>query len=267
MGAGHPLPPLHAVASGREEAPAIVFLHGFMGSAYDWDGIIARLQTCARCIAIDLPDHGGSRVAIEYDFDDVTRALDAVLERFSCEAPIVVGYSMGGRVALYWALHTSHRFARLVLESASPGLMEDAERTARRAVDAARAEAIQRDFPAFLRDWYAQPLFASLAGNPQRLERVIQERLQSNTPAVLARSLRCLGTGAQPPLWDALPRCACPVEVVAGAEDAKFTTLASRMTERFADARVHVAPQAGHAVHTEQTAWYAAMLAALLEHF
>lgn len=256
--------PLHAVATGSVEGTPVVFLHGFMGSLHDWDPIIARLSHSVRCIAVDLPDHGQSRASTDYDFDEVAQALDEVVGRFACIRPIVVGYSMGGRVALYWALHAAHRPRRLVLESASPGLAEEIERQTRREEDAARADAIERDFPAFVREWYSQPLFATLSRDQR--DRLVRTRLRGNAPAALARSLRCVGTGSQPPLWDALPRCALPVEVVAGEQDVKFAAIADQLARAFPEARLHCVPGAGHLVHIEQEERFAALLSTIAAH-
>ncbi len=253
--------PLHAVATGPAEGTPVVFLHGFMGSLHDWDPIIARLSHSVRCIAVDLPDHGQSRASVDYDFDDVARALDEVVRRFDCIRPVVVGYSMGGRMALYWALHAAHPPRLLVIESASPGLAEESARQTRREEDAARADAIERDFPAFVREWYSQPLFATLSRDQR--DRLVRTRLRGNAPAALARSLRCLGTGSQPPLWDKLPQCTCPVDVVAGELDLKYAGLGRQIARELPEARLHHVSGAGHIVHLEQEEWFTALLSSI----
>lgn len=68
----------------------------------------------------------------------------------------------------------------------------------------------------------------------------------------LANSLRGVGTGAQPSLWERLPALRIPVLLIAGALDAKFRRTAERMTERLPNARLEIVPDAGHAMHFER---------------
>ena len=72
-----------------------------------------------------------------------------------------------------------------------------------------------------------------------------------NTPAGLASSLRLAGTGTQEPLWDRLAEIRCPVLVVVGENDAKFTDLGRRLVDGLADARLEIVADSGHSVHLE----------------
>ena len=131
------------------------------------------------CIAVDLPGHGASLglPPDTYTIEGATRAVIRTLDDIQVSRPVVAGYSMGGRLALYLALRFPERCAGLILESASPGLESASERAARRAADESKAERLQSgDFEAFLRDWYAQPLFASLAQDENLLHRTIEAR-------------------------------------------------------------------------------------------
>lgn len=76
----------------------------------------------------------------------------------------------------------------------------------------------------------------------------------------LAGSLRGLGTGRQPSLWERLPEVRVPTLLVVGEEDGKFTRVAYEMTKRLPEARVVVVPGAGHTVHLENPAGFAAAL-------
>ena len=88
--------------------------------------------------------------------------LTALLDRLGIARAPVVGYSMGGRVALHLALGAPERVAALVLESASPGIADAAQRAARVKSDEALADDIERlGIEAFVDRWEAQPLFAS----------------------------------------------------------------------------------------------------------
>ncbi len=182
--------------SGDGGARAVLFLHGFMGSAEDWRGVTAALDDRFRCLAVDLPGHGASLglPPEDYTIEGTTRALIRLLDLLGIERPAVVGYSMGGRLALYLALHHPERCAGLFLESASPGIEDAAERRARREADEEWARRLQEDFGTFLADWYRQPPFASLARHEGLVEAMIEARARNDpgepAPALLRLHLR-----------------------------------------------------------------------------
>jgi len=223
----------------------LVLLHGFTQTGRSWQPVRHALAGRYRSVAPDLPGHGdfaGRRPASFAACDAYLRAL--------ADAPFtLVGYSMGGRIALHAALSLGARVARLVLIGASPGLADPAERAARRAADDALADRIEAiGVEAFVREWSAQPLFADL---PRGIaERADADRLR-NTAAGLAAALRGLGTGAMPSLWDRLGELAPPVDLVAGERDEKFRAIAERMAALLPRAAVRVVEGAGHAVALE----------------
>jgi 2-succinyl-6-hydroxy-2,4-cyclohexadiene-1-carboxylate synthase len=235
----------------------LVLLHGFTGSAAGWG---QHLETLAdyglRIIALDLPGHGHSelhqiseRFSIEHHQDDILATLQA-LEVHEGEA-ILLGYSMGGRIALYTAF--SGFFRALILESASPGIEHPVEREERRRSDEALAASIEREgVPAFVEHWERLPLFMSQQTLPfETREALHTQRLQNNATG-LAQSLRGVGTGAQPSLYRQLPNLHIPVLLIAGALDIKFTKIAQRMAQLLSQAQLHIVPAAGHTVHLEQ---------------
>lgn len=171
----------------------------------------------------------------------------------------LVGYSMGGRIALHVALALTGRVRRLVLIGASPGIADPAERAQRRAADdGLAAEVEQMTIEAFAERW-AQT--AVLADQPAAVQTAVHADRLRNTPAGLAAALRGLGTGALPSLWERLGELAVPVDLVVGERDAKFQAVAREMTAALADARVHVVAGAGHAVHLEAPAAVAEVIA------
>jgi 2-succinyl-6-hydroxy-2,4-cyclohexadiene-1-carboxylate synthase len=245
--------------TGPDDAPAVLLLHGFMGERSDWDEVVSRLAGPFRCIAVDLPGHGEALGLPDaaYTIGGTTDALLATLDALGVERPRLVGYSMGGRLGLYFALRFPGRCARLVLESASPGLKTSSERAERRALDAERAAEIERDFAAFLDRWYRLPLFASLKERPELRATMIAKR-RRNRPEELARSLRGLGTGEQPSLWGDLAGLAVPTLAVAGGRDRKFVDLAFEMAVIGPPLMPLVVP-AGHTVHAEQPDLFATL--------
>src|SRR5437660_8932491 len=111
---------------GAGMAPPIVLLHGFTNTGASWDPVIAALGERYRSIAPDIRGHGSASdarpVTLEAVIEDVASVADDEFE--------LVGYSMGGRIALHVALALPERVTRLVLISASPGLASPRERDA-----------------------------------------------------------------------------------------------------------------------------------------
>ncbi len=233
----------------------VVLLHGFTHTGASWDPVVAALGESYRALAPDIRGHGTASARTPV-------TLEAVLEDVAGLAPerfTLVGYSMGGRVALHAALALSGRVDRLVLIGASPGLADRGEREERRAADEELAESIERSsIEEFARRWAQTPVLAGQL--PEVLAAVHADRLR-NEPAGLARALRGLGTGALPSLWDRLGEVSMPVALVVGERDEKFRAIAAQTASALPDADVILAPGAGHAVHLEAPGAAAAVIA------
>jgi 2-succinyl-6-hydroxy-2,4-cyclohexadiene-1-carboxylate synthase len=235
----------------------LVFLHGFTGSADSWSDLFPKLAYPGRClIALDMLGHGRTdapadpaRYAIERVEEDIVAAL--LLLGIPARSAILLGYSMGGRIALYTAF--SGFFRALILESASPGLRTSAEREQRRLSDEALAARIERTgVPAFVEYWEQLPLFASQRTLPEEVRTTLRTQRLRNCASGLANSLRGIGTGSQPSLYERLPTLDLPVLLLAGENDQKFCQIAHEMARQLPRATLHVVPGAGHTVHLEQ---------------
>lgn len=239
---------------GDPSAPPVVFLHGFMGSACDWGEVIEHLSGTYYCIAVDLPGHGKSLDLAGDDAYTPPGAATCVvrtMEHLHLIPAAVVGYSMGGRLALYMATHWGLVCSKLIVESATAGIQGEADRLTRQHADEKRTRDLERGrFEEFLQTWYRQPIFATLAEDPDKLERIIQQR-RLNNPTELARVLRGMGAGAQAPLWSHLPGLTIPVLLVAGERDGKYVDILRAMAECLPLAEVEIVPGAGHNVHVE----------------
>ncbi|QIN84018.1 2-succinyl-6-hydroxy-2,4-cyclohexadiene-1-carboxylate synthase [Rubrobacter tropicus] len=248
--------------SGDPADPAVLFLHGFMGRADDWRRTVSKLDGRFFCVAVDLPGHGASTglPPSRYTMEGAALGVLDLLDEARVRRATLVGYSMGGRLALYLALRHPDRCAGLFLESASPGLDDAVERAARRAADEMKAVRLEGgEFGEFLRDWYSQPLFAPLARDGELLRRTL-ERRRENDPNELAKSLRGMGTGSQPALWEELPSLRVPVLAVSGELDEKFVGISHRMKALYPGMRTAVVPGVGHNVHAEATETYLSLL-------
>lgn len=184
--------------------------------------------------------------------------LEAALEGIDARAPgayDLVGYSMGGRIALHQALRVGNRVRRLVLESASPGLATNEEREARRRADDELAARILDDgVEAFVDTWERLPLFATQRGLSDGVRSRHREGRLANDPASLAAALVGLGTGSLPSLWDRLGEVGAEVLVLVGERDDKFVEIGRKMADRMPRAQLEVVEGAGHTVHLERPA-------------
>lgn len=243
-------------AGGGEAGYPIVLLHGFTGSTASWSAQRGPFARHGRVIAVDLIGHGrsGAPAGVDrYRMERCVADLLSLFDRLGLDRVRLVGYSMGGRVALHVAVAAPERVSALVLESASPGIADPGERAARRRQDEALADRIEREgIEAFVRYWESLPLFATQRRLPPEVRERLRAQRLGNRPDGLANSLRGMGAGAQEPLWDRLSKLDMPVLLVVGEHDAKYVALGRDMAGRLRRARLAVVPGAGHAVHLER---------------
>lgn len=247
----------------------LFLVHGFTGAAATWTELLPVLGEHRRVLALSLPGHGGSdapsepqRYAAARAAADVIHVLDAL----GIARVALLGYSMGGRVALHTALAAPERVSALVLESASPGIADDAERAARASSDAMLADEIDRDgVEAFVDRWERLPLWESQSVLPETVrQRLRDQRLRSDARG-LANSLRGLGAGVTPPLHEHLHEILAPTLVLCGELDRKYVTLACEMASAIPRSTLTVAANAGHAVHLERPQEFIRAVNAFLE--
>ena len=235
--------------------PTLVLLHGFTGSASNWAEHARIFAESFTTYSIDLIGHGLTESPAEknrYRMERCVEDLIALFDRLEIDSTALLGYSMGGRVALHLSVVAPERIRALILESASPGIADQGERSARARSDEALADSIETDgLEAFINRWENLPLFAS----QRRLPVDVQERHRSqrlrNNPLGLANSLRGMGAGAMEPVWDHLGKIIVPTALLVGELDEKYVRLAKEMSRAMPNARVHVVPDAGHAIHLE----------------
>ena len=236
--------------------PPLVLLHGFTGSAATWSACTATWARRYCVVAVDFIGHGRSDAphdVTRYTMDSCVADLEAIADALALEKVRLLGYSMGGRVALHWALKHPERLAALMLESCSPGIADPKERAARRASDDRLAEQLDRgDLAAFVDWWERLPLFATEQNMPAQARAKLRAERMGNRPHGLANALRGLGAGAQSPLWERLPELALPALVLAGELDTKYVAITQATAAALPDAEWVVIEGAGHAIHRER---------------
>jgi 2-succinyl-6-hydroxy-2,4-cyclohexadiene-1-carboxylate synthase len=246
----------------------VILLHGFTGSsASSGDRLIDGLTSAGvQPVLVDLPGHGRHVGETDPTAFTLDAALGSISEAGGAEPGPILGYSMGGRLALAYAVRYPERVSHLILESASPGLDAESSRADRRASDDALAAGLETDgIQPFLERWEALPLFGSQRVLPQEVRAALRARRLLNDPDSLAAALRGLGTGALPSYWGDLEGLEVPTLVLVGELDHKFVAIGQKMARQLPDVRLAEVPGAGHAIHLERPdAWLEAVLGLLL---
>jgi 2-succinyl-6-hydroxy-2,4-cyclohexadiene-1-carboxylate synthase len=234
----------------------LLLLHGFTGSGASWGEHTPLFAKTQRVITPDLIGHGASDApadAARYSMEHATADLLGLLDQLGVGQFDLLGYSLGGRIALHLALAAPQRVRKLVLESASPGIADPAERAERVANDNALAAQIeQRGIDWFVEYWENIPLFSSQRMLPPEVFAAQRERRLANRPQGLANSLRGMGAGQQEPLWERLAELGMPTLLIAGELDTKYVGLGLAMQQRIKGANRQVVRGAGHTTHLEQ---------------
>ncbi|MEN2666486.1 2-succinyl-6-hydroxy-2,4-cyclohexadiene-1-carboxylate synthase [Listeria aquatica] len=234
--------------------PVFLMLHGFTGTHQTFDEMLEYLSF-GTVILPDLPGHGKSvsKDLADYSLKETEKALLAIFEA-ECpdEKPVVLGYSMGGRLALALVADYPDAFSGLVLISSSPGLSSEKERRLRREKDADWVDLLRASgINCFVQNWERLALFESQRELPVSCQKKIQTERLGQDAEGLAKSLIGVGTGALPSYWDQLGEIGLPVLLLAGEKDLKFTRLANEMLEKLPNRVYHEIVGAGHALQLE----------------
>lgn len=228
----------------------LVMLHGSFGCGGDWREVVHLLGREA--ITPDLPGHGVRCAAPAASFGAAVEEIAGSLPS-GCD---LVGYSLGGRLALAAALRAPRGTVRsLVLESAHPGL-GPTERVLRLAEDRSRGLQLRRDPEGFFRAFYGSPLFASFRQHP-KFDAVVSARLArvQSFPDACASTLIALSPGHQLQLAEDLWGSGIPTLIVVGSLDKKYAEIGSGLVDGAPDGAAISCVQvggAGHNVHFEQ---------------
>jgi len=248
------------------EGTPVTLLHGFTQSGRSWQELIKTMPGEWRWIVPDLRGHGETRTrpGAPCTMDACLGDLEMLWDHLGVEHTHLVGYSMGGRLALHVAARKPERLLSLLTIGAHAGLEEDA-REGRRLGDEALAQHIEQDgLEAFIKYWSGLPLFAGLERRGPSFVAQLRAERMNNTVAGLACSLRGMGAGVMEPLWGDLARMTVPSTFVAGQLDHGYVASARRLAATVPHGHVEVVLRAGHSVHQERPDAFAHVLAAHL---
>nr|WP_106780567.1 2-succinyl-6-hydroxy-2,4-cyclohexadiene-1-carboxylate synthase [Lysinibacillus timonensis] len=248
----------------ESEQEVIVLLHGFTGTVSTWQPVVPHLPNDKKLIAIDLIGHGNTDAPSDvsrYSMEEQIKDLEEIFKILHLESFMLIGYSMGGRVALSYACCYPNRVNQLILESTSPGLKTVQERLNRKSSDHELANKIEQNgLLAFVNDWENIPLFESQRKLTKEVQLAVRNERLSQREIGLANSLRGMGTGSQKELWSQLHQINIPVYLITGELDEKFCQIAQQMMAQLSNAHNIIVKDVGHAIHVENPTQFATIV-------
>lgn len=231
----------------------LIFLHGLLGTKSDWQKVIENLPHF-RCLSLDLPFHGENKAVAVEDFEQTALFIESQIQSLIKDEPyILIGYSLGGRIAQYYALHAQVQRGNLqavILEGANLGLQSEQEKQTRLTNDKIWAERFFHENPeTVLEDWYQQPVFSHL--NEQQRKSLIEKR-KANCGANIGKMLLATNLAKQPDFREKVRSSLLPFFYFCGERDQKFRQMAE---DNQLD--LTLIPHAGHNAHLENSTCFA----------
>ncbi len=214
-------------------------LHGNVGLPADWKFLRPDFNLHAPCLWEQVEDF----TPWSHHFCESVRARDS--------APVLLGYSLGGRLALHALLAAPHLWRAAIVVSAHPGLASAEEKSARRQLDATWAQAF-RELPwaEAIALWNRQPI---LQGSPTGADRATLEPLRE----AIARSFEVWSLGQQENLLPRLYTLSLPVLWITGAFDHKYQDLAEAAVGQVPQGTHQILPECGHRAPWQNSAEFA----------
>jgi 2-succinyl-6-hydroxy-2,4-cyclohexadiene-1-carboxylate synthase len=231
-------------------------LHGFTGSLDDWREIHGSLNPKINYIGIDLVGHGNSDSPVnvdKYSQQALSKQINDFLNNLSIEQVILCGYSMGGRAALSFAVHHPNKIRGLILEGTTAGIESEKIRSERIKIDEELADYIEsHDIEEFIELWMSKEIFNTQRRFSNEKLMNIRKKKTLNSKIGLANTLRGFGTGRMDYFSSKLNKINCPVLLITGELDTKFTKINSALKKKFPNAKHKIISNAGHNTHLEE---------------
>lgn len=237
-----------------ETPKLLVMLHGFISDQQAFDHHINNLSEEMNIVTIDLPGHGQdmSDMNETWNFTFINQQLDETLEALKTYQLFLHGYSMGGRVALHYAIYGNIKLNGLILESTSPGIEEQDVKIERQQIDYARAKVLEiAGLDIFVNDWEKLPLFYTQYDLDKETRKGIRDMRLRQDPERLAKALRDYGTGNMPNLWPEVANIDLPTCIMVGDLDAKFSKVGKQLESLIKKVELHEISNSGHTIHVE----------------
>ncbi len=236
---------------------SVILIHGFTGCAEDWLPLIDMLPENFNYLLLDLIGHGKSDHPVIPEFyktDSIIEQIKSVKEKIIKDSKVIlIGYSMGGRAALSFAVKYPEEIKGLVLESASAGIKNDTERNKRYEEDLKLVEFLSsHSMEEFIDFWQDQEMFNTQRRFSNDKIKRLKKIKYTNSKIGLMNILRGFSTGIMPPLHDKLKTIPIKVLLISGELDTKYNFINSKIVRGFRKAKHKVVKNSGHNTHLEE---------------
>lgn len=239
----------------KGSGPTLVCFHGFAENSGTWEAL--QLQDC-QMVLVDLLGHGRSakpRSLEPYELPVLLGHLHELMAELGCTGYSLLGYSLGGRIALAYGAAYPREVQGLILESSAYGIGDEEQRALRREQDVRLAqEILDRGIEWFAEHWSSLPLFASQTRLPPEIRAKIRARRLGNAPHALANTLLGSGQGVFPCLREKIPALSMPILYIHGEQDEKYKGIGREFMDLNPGIKREMIPGAGHNVHLEKPA-------------
>ncbi|MEG0374484.1 MAG: 2-succinyl-6-hydroxy-2,4-cyclohexadiene-1-carboxylate synthase [Raoultibacter sp.] len=257
----------HIAQWGDPAKPPVVLLHGFAQSTESWEIVAPLLAERRFVVAFDFVGHGLSDKPdnpTAYEMSEVIEALSAFLHaRFAAKVALV-GYSMGGRVALSYASLESSRLSALVVESAGLGAKSGQQHVAMQHRDADLIERLlSSDIESFTTYWEGLPLFETQKRLPEKVRDRVRKGRLANDPRALAYTVRGTGQHSMVDLAEHIKHFPMPILYIAGILDRKYLKIAENL--QYEKNVTCVLLNTGHNTHLEDPEAFARQVNGFLD--
>lgn len=225
----------------------IVALHGFFGSPEDWRPMLEPFTKSHDLCLITLPGHGRHEVSSElFTFDGISRELARILSPYHASKRIILGYSLGGRIAAHAVLTEQLSVAGIGILSGHLGLESIEKRWERVLSDEIAAYRLQaQPLEDILQEWYTLPLFAHDLNDNAALNAFVSRRVEHDS-SELPRASCGFSLGWQSDLRGLIPHYSGKLLYLAGEKDEAYRNLAQEVFALHPGRRARILPDAGH---------------------
>lgn len=250
--------PLYKQQQGASSKPTLVFLHGFLGNSRDWNETINLLKNDFHCVSIDLPGHGASVTtagSLKDGFNHCHQLIKNVLDDLLITNYALIGYSLGGRIALDYA-RSQHdtRLNALLLESSHMGLPNDHAKERRFMQDHSWAKKFATEsIRETLYDWYDQSIFSDLS---DRQKEILINKREENFGVPLANTLLATSLGKQINALPYLQQTNLTIHYCFGSKDKKFKEFSAQLSN-LKNINIFEFERAGHNIHQHDAPQFA----------
>jgi len=232
----------------------LILIHGFTGTNKSFDKLSNFLKQYFKIIKLDMIGHGLSmdKDIKSYSFLQSIRYIEKIIKELHLKKVNILGYSLGGRLAMQFSIINQHKINKMILCSSSFGIKNKSERISRIKSDEKIITLLRNNnLEKFVNYWEAIPLWESEKKLPVEIKnkhRII--RLNQKNEGLML-NLRHQGQGVQEFLGESLKNIKIKTLIMYGDNDLKYKFISKEMAEIIENSELSEVPNSGHNIILE----------------